>query len=84
MGLGDGIPLRQATENSGYSKSLEIAPVRGDWLVERRGFELMAIAPWPPFETGPHIVDLSRDRAVSFSCPQGHTASANHKPPIAL
>jgi hypothetical protein len=33
MGLGDRAPLRQATEKSGYSKVLEITPVRGDWLV---------------------------------------------------
>ena len=38
------MPLRQATEKSGYSKPLEITPVRGDWLVELRGFEPLTSA----------------------------------------
>jgi len=33
MSLGDCAPRRQATEKPSYSKALEIAPVRGDWLV---------------------------------------------------
>ena len=43
---------RQATAMSCYSVAEEIMPGRADYLVELRGFELMAIAAFMPWQRG--------------------------------
>jgi hypothetical protein len=42
--LADRLPTPQAAEISCYSAAQEITSICADFLVERRGFELMAIA----------------------------------------
>jgi hypothetical protein len=40
--IGDSTAPRQPAELSGFFKPAVVLPVRGDWLVELRGFELSA------------------------------------------
>jgi hypothetical protein len=42
--MGDWTSLRQPTELSGFFKPAVVTPVRGDWLVELRGFEPLTSA----------------------------------------
>jgi hypothetical protein len=44
IGHGDRLPPPEASEMSSYSANQEITLICADFLVERRGFELMAIA----------------------------------------
>ena len=53
-----GLPRRQAAEMSAYSGRSEITPVRCDWVVGQRGFELMAIAAWPRGDD--HVAERGR------------------------
>ena len=81
MGLGDCTPLRQAAEKSGYSRPAEIAPVRGDWLVELRGIELM-IAAFGYLSKRRRTSPNLRKRwqhIVEFNCAHWRTQAIKHK-----